>query len=530
MHRKTLLSAALAVAAAAGAALPGAAVADEAPKRGGTLAFAVQGEPPNYDCHANTSFAFIHPVRPHYSTLLRFDPANYPKLQGDLAQSWDVSPDHLTYTFRLKPDIRFHDGTKLTSEDVKASYERIRNPPQGILSVRKALYEDITAIETPDPDTVVFRLGAPNASMLSNFASPWDCIYSAAKLKQDARFPERNILGTGAFQFVEHVKGSHWVGKRFEGYFDKGKPYLDGFRAVFMSGAAVVNALQSGQILAEFRGQTPQERDKLVAALGDKVVVQESPWTCLQIVTFNTQRKPFDDVRVRQALNLAMDRWNGAGPLSKITLVGPVGGLLRPGYDLAATPEELTAMPGFRRDNAAARVEAKRLLKEAGQENLKFTFNNRNIPSPFIPLGIWVIEQWRQVGVTVQQELLETQPWIANFTNGSYDVGLDFTCDYSDDPTVLWTKYISHSKSPANSGRYDDAELDALYERQKRAVDAGERKEAVRAFERRVLDQAYAAPFFWWSRLVVHWRQVKGWHVSPNQYINQDLTEVWLDP
>src|SRR5690606_14896965 len=134
----------------------------QTPKKGGILTFAVGAEPPNYDCHAATSFAFIHPVRPHYNTLLKFDEPNYPKVKGDLAQSWTVAPDGLTYTFKLKPNIKFHDGSMLTSADVKASYERIAHPPQGVVSIRKAAYEDISAIETPDAETVVFKLKAPN--------------------------------------------------------------------------------------------------------------------------------------------------------------------------------------------------------------------------------------------------------------------------------------------------------------------------------------------------------------------------------
>jgi peptide/nickel transport system substrate-binding protein len=189
--------------------------AQETPKRGGILNFAVEAEPPNYDCHANTSFAFIHPVRPHYSTLLRFDPASYPKIIGDLAQSWSVGEDHLSYTFKLKPNIKFHDGTMLTSEDVRMSYERIIHPPEGVVSARKANFEDVSAIETPDAQTIVFRLKKVNVGLLASFASPWDCIYSAAKLKQDEQYPIKNIMGTGPFTFVEHVRGSHWVGKRF---------------------------------------------------------------------------------------------------------------------------------------------------------------------------------------------------------------------------------------------------------------------------------------------------------------------------
>ncbi|HYM04807.1 MAG TPA: ABC transporter substrate-binding protein, partial [Stellaceae bacterium] len=159
--------------------------AESTPKRGGTLAFAVESEPANYDCHGNVSFAFLHPVAPHYSMLLTFDAANYPAIKGDLAESWTVAPDKRTYTFKLKPNILFHDGSRLTSEDVKASYERIVHPPEGVFSARRATYAAISSIDTPDARTVVFHLSWPEAAMLANFASPWNCIYSAAKLKED---------------------------------------------------------------------------------------------------------------------------------------------------------------------------------------------------------------------------------------------------------------------------------------------------------------------------------------------------------
>src|SRR6516225_7028898 len=138
---------------------------------------------------------------PHYSTLLKFDTAHYPQIVGDLAQSWDVSADRRTYTFKLRDNVLFHDGSRLTSEDVKASYDRIIHPPQGVLSVRQADYSAITDVETPDPMTVVFHLQWPDAAMLANFASPWNCIYNAAKLKEDPLFPKTHVLGTGPFVF-----------------------------------------------------------------------------------------------------------------------------------------------------------------------------------------------------------------------------------------------------------------------------------------------------------------------------------------
>jgi len=157
----------------------------QTPKAGGILKFAVVAEPPSIDCHVVNTFAFIHPARAHYSTLLAFK-GSYADLRivGDLATGWEVAPDGLSYTFKLRDNVKFHDGSQLTSEDVKASYERIIDPPAGVVSLRRALYQDIKSIETPDAWTVVFRMKFPNASMLTHFASPWNCIYSAAKLRE----------------------------------------------------------------------------------------------------------------------------------------------------------------------------------------------------------------------------------------------------------------------------------------------------------------------------------------------------------
>ena len=500
------------------------------PKRGGTLDFAVSAEPPNYDCHGATSFAFIHPVRPHYNTLLKFDEPNYPKVKGDLAESWTVASDGLTYTFKLKPNIKFHDGTALTSADIKASYERIANPPKGVVSIRSAAYSDIASIETPDPQTVVFKLKARNASMLTNFASPWDCIYSAAKLKQDPNFPLKSVLGTGPFKFVRHAAGAHWLGERFDDYFEKGRPYLDGYRAIFMTNtAARVNALQAGEVLSEFRGHSPADRNRLVKALGDKIVVHESPWICNLVVSFNTEKKPFDDARVRRALSLAIDRWGGAKALSRIALVRDVGGVLRPGYQLAASEKELEQYPGFGRDIKKARAEATKLLADAGVKNLKFKFLNRNVPMPYTPVGVFLIDQWRQIGVTAEHEQPETRAYIANLRSGNYEVGLDFNCDAVDDPNLQLAKYISAKRSPINYGRYTDATLDRLYDAQKGELDEKKRYAILREFERHALTEAYTFPTVWWHRIIVNWRQIKGWHMSPSHYLNQDLQDVWLD-
>jgi len=505
------------------------AIAESAPKRGGTLEFAVLVEPDNYDCHSNISFAFLHPVAPHYSTLLKFDAPNYPQIVGDLAESWRASPDGRTYTFKLRPNVLFHDGSRLTSADVKASYDRIVHPPKGVTSARKVDYAAISSIDTPDPLTVVFHLEWPDAAMLANFASPWNCIYSAAKLAEDPLFPKTHVLGTGPFVFVEHAKGQYWRGKRWDRYFQPGKPYLDGYQADFMTGPAVMKAYESGKIMAEFRGVTPPQRDHLAEVIGDRVEISESPWLSELLVVFNTKRAPFNDERVRRALSLAIDRWGAAKALENSTFLKYVGGLMRPGSSMAMSEAELVTMPGFSRDIAASRAEASRLLAEAGVRDLKLTLMVRDIPMPHYAGADLLAESWRALGITTTQDRRNIFEWQSVIDAGQFDVALDFEGDFYDDPTIQLTKYVSPDLSPIDYSGATDRFLDALFIGQAVTTQPAERLKIIRGFERHALTEAYTVPLLWWDRIVVTSSKLKGWSITPSHFIGQDLTDVWLD-
>jgi peptide/nickel transport system substrate-binding protein len=497
----------------------------QTPERGGTLIFSVTGQPDTYDCHATPSVAAMHRLSPHYSLLVAFDPKTYPAIVGDVADSWTVSNDRLTYTFKLHPGVLFHDGSPLTAEDVKATFERLWRPPAGIVSLRKALFEDIKEIETPDAMTVRFRLSRPNAAFLAILASPFNCLYSARKLAADPDFPKRNVMGSGPFRFVEHVAGADWIGRRFEQYFRDGRPYLDGFRAVDLVGPGLVNALIAGQSMADFRGLGPAERDRIVASRGDQVRIAESPWVAMLMLTFNTKRKPFDDVRVRRALTLAIDRWAGAVPLSRLTFFTYVGGYLRPGYELARSDAELEAFPGFHRDIAASRAEARKLLAEAGVPNLSFAFSNRAV---YTPLGIFLIDQWRQIGVTARHELLENTAYFASRRDGNFEVIIDASNEYVDEPTIQLAAYLSADRAPGNISGSIDRTVDQLFDRQARATDLTERKATVRELEARLLNQAYSVPFLWSKRIVPMAQTVNGYIITPSYYVGQDLGAIWL--
>jgi peptide/nickel transport system substrate-binding protein len=503
--------------------------AEIGPKRGGVLEFASTVEPGNYDCHGNTSFAFLHPVAPHYSTLLKFDAANYPQIIGDLAQSWTVSPDRQTYTFKLYPNVLFHDGSRLTSADVKASYQRIIHPPPGITSSRQVDFGALAGIDTPDPLTVVFHLQWPDAAMLANFASPWNCIYSAAKLAEDPQFPKTRVLGTGPFVFVEHKKGESWVGRRWDRYFRPGKPYLDGYQADFMPAPAVIKALESGRIMAEFRGVTPTQRDQLNEKLGERITTSESPWLSNLLVVFNTGKKPFDDARVRRALSLAIDRWGAAERLQNSTFLKYVGGLMRPGANLAMSEAELKNLPGFSHDILASRAEAKRLLAEAGVQEMPLTLLVRDIPIPHYAGADLLATSWKEIGVIVSQDRRNIWDWQKIVDARDFDIALDFSGDFYDDPTFQLTKYVSGDLSPVNFSGSIDRFLDALFIAQAMTTDLRERTKMVHAFERHALSEAYTVPLLWWNRIVATSARLKGWSITPSHFIGQDLAEVWID-
>ena len=526
---RALLGAVLLAAAMA----PGPVAAQETPRVGGELVFVVPAEPPSYDAHREETFALVHPAAPHYSTLLRVDPFDRSgtKLVGDLAESWTVGADGRTYAFKLRRDVKFHDGSVLGSRDVKASYDKIISPPPGIASNRKGEYVVVEAIEAPDPSTVAFRLKWPSASFLASLASPFNWIYKADILARDMRWYEKNVMGTGPFVFVEYVKGSHWIGKKNPTYWDRGKPYLDGYRALFIKdGAAQVAAIRGERAMIQFRGFSPPERDSLVAALGKRITVQESPWECTNPLAINHTRKPFDDKRVRRALTLALDCYQGAQALSRITIFREVAGVQGVGTPFATPPGELEKLAGYGRDVSKSRIEARRLLREAGvPEGFAFTFRNRGIRDPYEALGIWLADQWRQIGLNVKVETLELATLYAEIRGGNFDVAADFHCSYIVEPDLSLFKFQSTDVSHVNYSRYTDRMLDELYQRQSRATDREERRRAIREFEKRLLDDEVRYIYtFQWHRIVPHSARVRGWTITPSHFLNNQLDTVWL--
>ena len=290
-----------------------------------------------------------------------------------------------------------------------------------------------------------------------------------------------------------------------------------------------MNAIRGNQAAIEFRGFPPKHRDDLKKALGDKITVQESDWNCVLLATFNQQRKPFDDPRVRRALTLGIDRWGGSKYLSKIAIVKTVGGVVFPNHPLAATEDELVKLAGYGKDMAKNRAEAKRLLKEAGHSNLSVELHNRGVDQPYKVLGIWLIDQWKKLGVKVTHRVQASPAFYATLRKKKdFDVSIDFNCQSVINPIADITKFLGSAGN--NYGQYNDKVLEDLYDKIARSPSPTEQRSLIRQYEKRALsDMAHIAITLWWYKINPHRSYVKGWKIAPSHYLNQQLDNVWLD-
>jgi peptide/nickel transport system substrate-binding protein len=533
--RHVLLTGALALALAG----PGMAVAAEGtPKRGGTLTYLIPADaPPSFDGHREETYATVHATAPFYSVLIRVNPENPSSSTDFVCDLCTEIPKPTdggkTYTFKIREGVKFHDGEPLTAADVAASWNEITFPPEGVLSARGSNYRDlIEKIEAPDAITVVFHLKFPTAAFLPALADPFAYIYEKKILDDPGKGPhwyEKNILGSGPFKFAEYQVGQSIKGDRNPDYYHKGLPYLDHIVGIFAPKQATrVEAIRADRAAMEFRGLPPASRDELVKELGNQISVQESTWNCGSDLFFNEKKKPFDDARVRRALSLAIDRWGGAPSLSKIAIVKTVGGIVFPDSPLAATPDELHEMAGFWPDINKSREEAKRLLKEAGAENLSFELLNRDVDQPYKYIGIWLVDQWSKIGLKVAQKVVPTGPWFAAMRAGEFSVVHYPICHSVVNPVLDIQPYLPGSQE--NMGGLPDPQVTDLYEKLLHETDPKKQHQLMVQFEKLVMDtKAHATQIIWWNRIVPYRSYVKGWKISPSHYINQDLATIWLD-
>jgi peptide/nickel transport system substrate-binding protein len=505
------------------------ALAAEKPQYGGILRVALAGDPPSLDMHRETTFKVVHPTAPCYNQLVRFDPHNYPKIVGDLAESFGRSEDGMTWTFKLHQGVKFHDGSELTSADVKASWDKIVFPSKGVVSARRSMMSAIKSIETPDRYTAVFRLKFPSASFLALMAKPYHYIYSKKMLDKDMQWYRRNVMGTGPFMFKKYVRGSYLELERNPNYFKKGLPYLDGIKYFMIKDlSARAKSVRTDRTDVEFRGFPDSEVEAMKKQMGDKLVVRYPRINIQWGILFNVNKKPFDDERVRKALSLALDRYDMAKLIGPTTGLSILGGTFHPDSPWALTSEELQERPGWGKDHAANVAEAKRLLAEAGYPNgFKTVLTNRAVKLPYGDFAVYVISSWKKIGVEAEHKLEESATWTKNRRDGRFVVGIDpYGTPGLGDPDSMLQKFLTGSTS--NYGGISDPFIDEMFEKQKVELDEEKRKQMVLEVQKHVMDKAYWSPGLWWLRAETRTARMRNYEPLHFHHMNRRLEDVWL--
>ena len=505
------------------------------PKTGGVLRYGITMRPPHFDVHQSGTINNLGSQGCMFDNLIRRDPRDSGRtIIPDLAHSWEIAKDGKTYTFFLRKGVLFHDGAELTAEDVKATFDRIAKPPQGISISRSILFKAVSEINARDKYTIEFKLSEPRpaAFIMSAIASGWNVIVRKKTL-EDNNYNLRKVEiypGTGPFKSVRRVENEVWVMERNPNYWNKGLPYLDGieFYHALPFSTDLGSAILSGRV-DYIRITDPVTARKAKATPGLSTTAFNQ--SVIQGTWVNSKRKPFDDPRVRRALHLAFDRPALIDVVKDVTPMR-VGGFIYPFSEFATPPEELDKRVGYQTDTAAALKEARALMAAAGHpDGLKgLDFLVRDVAS--FKLWAQAIQAMLQEGLDVQCNLrtVVESVWFDDAANGHFDLSIGAIVSTLLDPSDYFNAWY-RTGGPQNYSFWDNSKFNALVDEIDREVDPAKRLALVRQTEAIMEQDPPVLPVAWEKINDVWYDYVKG-H-NPYDYFGiYDVVRMdtfWLD-
>ncbi|MDO8532089.1 MAG: ABC transporter substrate-binding protein [Dehalococcoidia bacterium] len=498
------------------------------PKKGGAFTYGSQLRQIDHDPHASASILFDWDLVAN--GLLDMDnDTQAPK--PDLAERWEVSKDGKVYTFYLRKGVKFQNvdpvnGRELTADDVVYSFERIRtNHPRFI---RRSLFSDVVAITAPDRYTIQFSLREPLGPFLVYVASNYNKVVAKEVVDKFGDLqPKESTIGTGPYMvktwrdplFAEMVRNPD--------YWDKDRPSLDVARfQVIEDDITRVAALRTGQI--DVAPRVPPSAYESVKTSTNIEWDREAFPSAIQMM-FRLDRKPWNDVRVRRAVHLAIDRddvisgaHEGAAVIS-----GPLPPLVV--RWAALQPDELRQMPGYRQPKGDDIAEAKRLLAEAGYPHGFEATMPVSDYSPLVNLRPPEViqNQLQKIGVQLNFRKLEQAAYIGAERRGDFEVIVRSIGSGDIEPDAYLSPVYTKEGSRNPVGLYDPR-LEDLLLRGRRSLDREERRRIYRDAQLLIIDQAYRAyidePFFYTGKR----KSVRNYN-GQWTFDNRQIVDVWLD-
>lgn len=539
----TAASAAPSTAATAPSAAPSAAASASAasaapslqPKTGGT--FVVRqwtGDPPDLDPFLNVTFRAQEFAGHFYSRLLKFDsgPGIAPNAfipVPDLAESYTISQDGLTYTFKLRANAVWQNKPPMnkrpvTADDVVYSFTRFRT-----VSPNKTAFDVVKEVKATDPKTVVFTLNNAFAPFEVLLASPvlWIMPKEVIDADGDAR---KRVIGSGPFIFDKFDKGVSIVCKRNPDYYFTGTPYVDQVDLLIIPENATATAgIRSRTI--DIDGPTQTDR-KALATSNPDLQVLTYPANLIWFMYWQVNAPPFNDVRVRQAVSMAIDRdeliaalFEGKGYVNNVLPAG-----LQSYYFDPRSAEMGPAAKYFKRDVEGA----KKLLADAGfKDGLKVplisTLNAYgNTFNTSIEL---IIKQLKDAGIVADLRAQDYAAYISSTFLGKYDPGVmvwGLETPYQEPHDYLFNMY--HPKGTRNHAGINDPKLTEMLEKQAVTLDKAARKTLISDIQRYVGEQCYYAFGSTAENVIVTQPWVKNFNFQTDYGRGGEfLPKLWLD-
>lgn len=405
-----------------------------------------------------------------YDTLLYYSPDGTKDPEPRIAESYEVSDDGLDYTFHLRDDVTFHDGTPVTADDVVFSIELYKaSEYQG------SQISMLSSVEATDEHTVVCHLDAPYSPFLQGICSPM--IASKAYYESSEDDFVNNPIGTGPYKFVSRAKGSNIKLEANEDYY-RGAPEIKEvtFEVIPDSSTKAI-ALQTGEVnFAEIDSATKPQLEANPA-----ITIAEVPTSAFSYIAMNTEKEPFNDVKVRQAINYAIDRdnlvavcYDGEAEVNSNICAKERFGYSDDQFQYTYDPEK-----------------AKELLAEAGIET-PYDLGEILVAEKYSNLATVIQNDLKAVGLDVTISVKEFNSYISDLQNGSYGItALNMTLE--GDTQTLEMAFTSDYIGIANNARSSDEEMDKLFEQARTETDNDKRAEIFNEIFTKAQDEAIYA-------------------------------------
>jgi peptide/nickel transport system substrate-binding protein len=505
------------------------------PKSGGILRMYHRDSPGSASIHEGASYSFNVPFMPVFNNLVIFNqhvPQNsVDTIVPELAESWAWSDDKKTLTFKLRKDVKWHDGKPFTSADVKCTFDLLMGKSQQKFrqNPRKSWYDQVNSVTTNGDYEASFNLKRPQPALLSLLASGYTPMYPCHVSPAEMR---TKPIGTGPFKFVEFKANESIKLTKNPDYFKKGLPYLDGIEfTIVPNRSTAILGFVSGKFDMTFPTEVSIPLLKDVKSQAPNAVCVVEPSNVATNIIINSSAPPFDNLDIRRALALAIDR----KPFISILFEGQadIGGTMQPApAGLWEMPKEmLEAIPGYGPDINANREQARKLMQKAGygpDKHLQIKVSTRNIPIYRDP-AIILIDQIKNIYIDAELDVVDTAQWFPKVARKDYSLGLNLTGNAVDEPDQPFYENYS-CESERNYTNYCNREIEKLFDQQSAETDVDKRKKLVWEIDKK-LQEDVARPIIFHSRTGTCWQPyVKNVTVMSNSsYNGYRYEDVWMD-